>query len=131
VEANKIIITGAATRVGAAIAMKLAGHNKEIVIHYNKSKTQAENLKKNLIKKNAKVFLVQGNLTKEKDIDKIINFAKKKLKNFDCLINNASLFENDKITDFTSKKLGRSYKCKSQGACITYKKIFKICFKRK
>jgi len=56
VEANKIIITGAATRVGAAIAMKLAGPNKEIVIHYNKSKTQAENLKKNLIKKNAKVF---------------------------------------------------------------------------
>jgi short-subunit dehydrogenase len=56
VEANKIIITGAATRVGAAIAMKLAGPNKEIVIHYNKSKTQAENLKKNLIKKMLKFF---------------------------------------------------------------------------
>ena len=55
-EANKIIITGAATRVGAAIAMKLAGPNKEIVIHYNKSKTQAENLKKNLIKKKLKFF---------------------------------------------------------------------------
>jgi NAD(P)-dependent dehydrogenase (short-subunit alcohol dehydrogenase family) len=107
VEANKIIITGAATRVGAAIAMKLAGPNKEIVIHYNKSKSQAENLKKNLIKKNAKVFLVQGNLTKEKDIDKIINFAKKKLKNFDCLINNASLFENDKLDNFTTDSWGK------------------------
>jgi NAD(P)-dependent dehydrogenase (short-subunit alcohol dehydrogenase family) len=129
VEANKIIITGAATRVGAAIAMKLAGPNKEIVIHYNKSKTQAENLKKNLIKKNAKVFLVQGNLTKEKDIDKIINFAKKKLKNFDCLINNASLFENDKITDFTSKSWDAHINANLKAPALLIKKFSKFVSK--
>ena len=32
-EANKIIITGGATRIGAAIAQKLSGLGKEIVIH--------------------------------------------------------------------------------------------------
>ena len=37
-EANKIIITGGATRMGAAIARKLSGPNKEILIHYHKSK---------------------------------------------------------------------------------------------
>jgi short-subunit dehydrogenase involved in D-alanine esterification of teichoic acids len=31
-EANKIIITGGATRMGAAIARKLSGPNKEILI---------------------------------------------------------------------------------------------------
>jgi short-subunit dehydrogenase involved in D-alanine esterification of teichoic acids len=35
-EANKIIITGGATRIGAAIASKLSGPKKEIVIHFNK-----------------------------------------------------------------------------------------------
>ena len=45
-EARKIIITGGATRIGAAIAKKLSGHNKEILIHYNKSKSKAESLKK-------------------------------------------------------------------------------------
>ena len=45
-EARKIIITGGATRIGAAIAEKLSGQNKEIVIHYNKSKSKAEKLKK-------------------------------------------------------------------------------------
>ena len=38
-EANKIIITGGATRIGAAIAEKLSGSRVEIVIHYNKSKS--------------------------------------------------------------------------------------------
>ena len=47
-EAKKIIITGGATRIGAAIAKKLSGHNIEILIHYNKSKVKAEALKKNL-----------------------------------------------------------------------------------
>ena len=36
-EANKIIITGGATRIGAAIARKLAGKGIEIVIHFNLS----------------------------------------------------------------------------------------------
>ena len=36
-EAKKIIITGAATRIGAAIAQSLAGFDVEISLHYNKS----------------------------------------------------------------------------------------------
>ena len=50
-EANKIIITGGATRIGAAIARKLSGPKKEILIHYNKSKSKAEKLKKRIRKK--------------------------------------------------------------------------------
>ena len=99
-EARKIIITGGATRIGAAIARKLSGPNKEIIIHYNKSKSKAEILKKELETKGAKVFLIKGNLSKETDINKIIKFSKSKLKFFDCLINNASLFENDKLENF-------------------------------
>jgi len=102
-EANKIIITGAATRIGAAIAKKLSGLGVEIVIHYNKSKTNAVKLQKELIKNKTKVYLVTGDLSKEKDLKKIIKFAKSKMKYFDCLINNASLFENDSLKNFTSK----------------------------
>ena len=46
-EANKIIITGAATRMGAAIAKKLSGPGVEMVIHYNNSKKKLKNYKKN------------------------------------------------------------------------------------
>jgi NAD(P)-dependent dehydrogenase (short-subunit alcohol dehydrogenase family) len=102
-EANKIIITGAATRMGAAIAKKLSGPQVEIVIHYNKSKSSAEKLKKELIKNKTKVYLIKGDLSKENDLKKIVKFSKSKLKYFDCLINNASLFENDNLKNFTSK----------------------------
>ena len=106
-EANKIIITGGATRIGAAIARRLAGRGVEIVIHFNKSRSNAEKLKKELSKKQTKVYLVKGDLSKEPDVNKILKFAKSKLKYFDCLINNASLFENDKIENFSTASWGR------------------------
>ena len=100
-EARKIIITGGATRIGAAIAKQLSGQNKEILIHYNRSKSKAEKLKKDLSKNGTKIYLVKGDLKKETDIKKIIKFAKLKLKFFDCLVNNASVFENDKLENFS------------------------------
>ena len=106
-EAKKIIITGGATRIGAAIADKLSGPNIEIVIHFNKSKSNAEKLKKRLSIKGARVYLVKGDLSKEKDLNKIVKFAKLKLKFFNCLINNASLFENDKLEHFSTDRWGK------------------------
>ena len=102
-EARKIIITGGATRIGAAIAKKLSGPKIEIVIHYNKSKSKAEKLKEELKKNGTIVYLVKADLGSENDVDKIIKFSKFKLKYFDCLINNASLFENDKLENFSVK----------------------------
>ena len=102
-EARKIIITGAATRIGAAIAEKLSGRNVEIAIHFNKSKSKAEILKKKLQRLGTKVHLVRADLSKEKDIYKLVKTLKSKMKYFDCLVNNASLFENDKLENFNSK----------------------------
>ena len=109
-EARKIIITGAATRIGAAIAKKLSGPNIEIVIHYNKSKSKAEKLKKDLEKKGSKIYLLRADLNKENEVQKILKFSKSKLRYFDCLINNASIFENDKLENFTAKSWGNHLK---------------------
>ena len=106
-EARKIIITGAATRIGAAIAEKLSGRNVEIAIHFNTSKSKAELLKKKLQRLGTKVHLVKADLSKEKDIYKLVKTLKSKMKYFDCLVNNASLFENDKLENFNSKSWGK------------------------
>ena len=67
-EARKIIITGGATRIGAAIAKKLSGPKIEIVIHYNKSKSKAEKLKEELKKNGTIVYLVKADLGSENDV---------------------------------------------------------------
>ena len=124
-EARKIIITGGATRIGAAIAKKLSGTNREILIHFNKSKSKAESLKKELEKKGTKIYLVKGDLSKENDVNKIVKYAKSKLKFFDCLINNASLFENDKIENFTTSSWDKHLKTNLKTPAILSKEFAK------
>ena len=59
-EANKVIITGADTRIGAAIAKSLSDPDVEIVIHYNNYKTKAEKLKRELITHHTKNYIIKG-----------------------------------------------------------------------
>ncbi len=124
-EARKIIITGGATRIGAAIAKKLSGTNREILIHFNKSKSKAERLKKELEKKGTRIYLVKGDLSKENDVNKIVEYAKSKLKFFDCLINNASLFENDKIENFTTSSWDKHLKTNLKTPALLSKEFAK------
>ena len=124
-EANKIIITGGATRIGAAIANKLSGPGVEIVIHYNKSKLKAEKLKKKLSKNLTKVYLIKGDLSKETDLKKIVKLCKIKLKYFDCLINNASLFENDKLENFTTDSWGKHLRTNLRAPALLSKEFAK------
>jgi NAD(P)-dependent dehydrogenase (short-subunit alcohol dehydrogenase family) len=100
---NKIIITGGATRIGAAIAKSLADYETAITIHYNKSKTNALKLKKELENLGSEVYLLKADLNNSSQTQKLLRLAYKKMKGLNCLINNASLFENDNLQNFTEK----------------------------
>ena len=100
---KNILITGAATRVGKAIAIHFAEKGWNIGLHYNKSSLKAKSLKKIIEKKFVKVALVKANLNNVKEVEEIIPKAKKQLGTIDCLINNAALFERDDILNYTTK----------------------------
>ena len=128
-ETQKIIITGGATRIGAAIAESLASHKNQITIHYNKSKEKAEKLKKILEKKGSKVFLIKADLNKIYELNKIIKFANVKMKGVNCLINNASLFENDNIKNFSIKGWDKHININLKAPAILIKQFAKIVSK--
>ena len=101
--AEKIVITGSATRIGAAIAKSLAGYDVKITLHYNKSVKEVKKLKTELEGFGSEVFLIKADLSKMPQTKKIIPFAYKKMKGLDCLINNASIFEKDDLSNFNEK----------------------------
>ncbi len=102
-EAKKIIITGGATRIGAAIAKSLVSFDTKIVIHFNKSKSNALKLKKELERLGAQAYLLKADLNNFKQTNNLIKASYKKMRGLDCLINNASIFENDNLENFSEK----------------------------
>ena len=106
-EAKKIIITGSATRIGAAIARSLSGYDKKITLHYNKSVKEVKKLKVELEDLGTEVHLIKANLLKLRETKKIVSFGYKNMKGLDCLINNASIFEKDHLSNFNEKSINK------------------------
>ena len=102
-EAKKIIITGGANRIGRSIALELANHDTQIVVHYSKSFEAAKKLKTELENLGSIVHLVKADLNNFKQTQGIIPYAYKKMNGLNCLVNNASVFENDNMINFSDK----------------------------
>ena len=100
---KNLLITGAATRVGKAIALHFAERGWNIALHYFRSSSKAKKLKKIIEQNLVKVVLIKADLKNPKQIEKVMSIARKKLGTINCLVNNAALFEKDDITNFTTK----------------------------
>ena len=125
---KKIIITGGATRIGAAIAESLASYDTEISIHYNKSKSAASKLKNKLEKLGSKIYLLKADLNNFNQTQSLLKVAYKKMKGVDCLINNASIFENDNLQNFSEKSFTKHININLKAPAIltqNFKKILK------
>ena len=125
---KKIIITGGATRIGAAIAKSLADYETTIAIHYNKSKGSALKLKKELENLGSKVYLLKADLNNLKQTQTLLKLAYKNMKGLNCLINNASLFENDDLHNFTEKSFTKHLNINLKAPAIlmqNFKKLLK------
>ena len=125
---KKIIITGGATRIGAAIAKSLADYETIITIHYNRSKGNALKLKKELEDLGSEVYLLKADLNNHKLTHALLKLAYKKMKGLNCLINNASLFENDSLYNFTDKSFTKHLNINLKAPAIliqNFKKLLK------
>ena len=88
-----IFITGAARRIGKEIALTFSEMGWNIIIHYNSSKKDANDLAKQINSVNPdSAKTVQGNLDIKEDIEKILNDIENFFPSIDLLINNASTF---------------------------------------
>lgn len=103
------LITGAAKRVGKAIALHLAEQGWNIAIHYNSSETEARLFLDELISaypdQRFKLFRADLNLSEELEV--LIDQVNQKMDGFELLINNASVFEPSKLIETTTAFLDR------------------------
>mgnify|MGYP001205606358 FL=1 len=90
---KRILITGAAKRIGKEMALSFFNKGWDIVIHYNSSMDDAEALadKMNSERSNS-AMLVQANLDNASEVEKLVDKILSKNGSIDALINNASTF---------------------------------------
>jgi NAD(P)-dependent dehydrogenase (short-subunit alcohol dehydrogenase family) len=77
-------------RVGAAVARRLAAEGANLAISYRRSRTEAERLRQSLIDEVDKVLVVQGDMSVEDDVRRVIDESARGLGSLSILVNLAS-----------------------------------------
>ena len=94
------LVTGAAVRVGAAVARHLADAGCDVVVHYNESLRPAKDLVASLHSRGVRAAMVPGDLGKAADRRRILPAAAKAIgRPIDLLVNNASSFPVRRLMD--------------------------------
>lgn len=96
-----VLITGAAKRLGRAIALKLAGAGYDIAAHYRASKADAETLAAEVKSLGRRAALIEGDLAVEAQVETFVPRASADLGPVTALVNCASVFEDDRIATMT------------------------------
>lgn len=104
IEGKKILITGAAKRVGRVIAEKLASQGAVLAVHYHRSGDEASDVCRSLKEKGASVCTVQADLTAEEACEKLIRETCSLLGGLDVLVNNAAVFMADDLVSLCMER---------------------------
>ncbi|MBL6946095.1 MAG: SDR family oxidoreductase [Rhodospirillales bacterium] len=89
------LITGAAKRIGRAMALDLAAHGWTIAVHYNSSEADALQLCDEITQGGGRAAPVRADLASEEDCAALVKHATTAVGPLSLLINNASIFEKD------------------------------------
>lgn len=96
-----ILVTGGAKGIGKCISEKLALEGHNVILNYNTSQKEAEEIKLNMKKSGYNIEIFKADVSKREEVKKLIEYSIEKLENIDVLINNAGISQIKLFTDIT------------------------------
>jgi NAD(P)-dependent dehydrogenase (short-subunit alcohol dehydrogenase family) len=105
--ARVVLVTGAAKRIGREIAITMAQRGWDVAVHYGQSSAEAAKLVAEVQAIGQRAVALQCDLAHESEVKTLLPRAIAALGSVSCVVNNASLFEQDSADDFSQKQLDR------------------------
>jgi NAD(P)-dependent dehydrogenase (short-subunit alcohol dehydrogenase family) len=95
------LVTGAAKRIGRAIALGLAEAGFDVAVHHGSSLAEAEEVVAAIRALGRQAVALRADLSREAEVESLVPDATAKLGPVGVLVNNASRFERDEWDDAT------------------------------
>jgi hypothetical protein len=102
------LVTGAAKRIGRAIATTLAQNGVHVAVHYHQSAQDALALCGEIQRLGVSAWAISGDLMDEKQTEQVFHEAVAQAGPIDILVNNASIFERDTLWEATDESIGKN-----------------------
>jgi NAD(P)-dependent dehydrogenase (short-subunit alcohol dehydrogenase family) len=112
------LVTGSAVRVGRSIALALARAGAHVVVHYLRSKAQAEETAEGVRAFGVEALTVQGDISKAKEVEALVQAAEARFSSIDILVNNASIYYRKAFEELTEEDWDRNLEVNLKGAFL-------------
>ena len=98
------LVTGAARRVGRAIALALAGRGTDLVVHYKGSAAEARATAEAVQRLGRRSVTIQADLGQPEEVEALADRAVEAFGTIDILVNNAALFYRTPLEKVTGQE---------------------------
>lgn len=95
------LVTGAAKRVGRAVALDLAACGWAVAVHYRAAEREAYGVVDRIRAGGGRAVAIRADLARETEVERLVPAIVAALGPLRCLVNNASTFERDGPLDAT------------------------------
>jgi 3-oxoacyl-[acyl-carrier protein] reductase/pteridine reductase len=104
-----VLVTGAAKRIGRAIALTLAERGADVAITYLGSQQEAERTVRDMASLGADALAVRCDLRDPMSIDETVAEVVEKFGRLDLVVNNAGMFESVALEEITIEQWDRMF----------------------
>ena len=111
-----VLITGASRGIGAEIARVFAKNGYKVVVNYNQSKAQAEELVKEITEAGGQAIAIQADVSVHSDVKAMWQALPPEYRKIDVLINNAGISQQKMFADITERDWDKMFDVTVKGA---------------
>ncbi len=97
------LVTGAARRVGRAIALAMAGRGADVVIHYKSSASEAHEMVEAVERLGQRASAIQADLAEPDQVEALADRAIRACGKIDVLVNSAAIFRRTPLESLTAQ----------------------------
>jgi 3-oxoacyl-(acyl-carrier-protein) reductase len=97
------LVTGAARGIGRAVSLELASRGADLALNYHVSREAAEKLASELREVGAKCILVQGDVSRKDEAQRVVQAVLDEWKRLDIIVNNAGITRDKSLRKMTEE----------------------------
>lgn len=119
------LVTGASKGIGASIARRLAAQGAAVVVNYASSADAADRVVADITAAGGRAVAVQADVSKESDILRLFEEARRACGRVDILVNNAGVYDFGPIDEMTEAQYRRMFDLNVLGLLLTTREAVK------
>jgi 3-oxoacyl-[acyl-carrier protein] reductase len=125
-EGKIAIVTGASKGIGASIAKHFGAEGASVVVNYASSQEGADKVVAEIVAQGGNAIAVQGDVSKQADVDRLFAETQKAYGKLDVLVNNAGIYEFSPLEGISAHHVHKQFDINVLGLLLATQKAAEL-----